>query len=199
MFRSLFVALAAIALIASVAAAEAPHSLGKGHWSLGYEANSGSSIQFGIGIADMTRIIASLGVQNSEPASAPGINSDSNTSFNVSGEFRRYFGGASTSYFSPFFNAGVGIDDSGIDGQDSDLLVFGGFGGEAFVVDPLSIGGAVGIGYTRAGDFEALGDFDNDPTTPDTIGKVDGPKNFGTLRSAITATLYWGSDSSPEE
>jgi hypothetical protein len=179
--------------MASVAAADAPHSLGKGHWSLGYEANSGSTIQFGIGVADMTRIIASLGVANSDP----GGNLDSNTSFGVSGEFRRYMSGMSTNYFSPFFGFGVGMEDSGIEGVDPDLEIFGGFGGEAFVVEPLSIGGAVGIGYTKEGDFETFGDHDGDPLTPDQVFTADGNKTFGTLRSAITATLYWGSDSSP--
>lgn len=191
MFRSLLVALATTALFASVAAADAPHSLGKGHWSLGYEADSDPTIQFGIGVADMTRIIASVGVQNSKP----GGGGDSNTAFGVSGEFRRYMGGMSTSFFSPFFGAGLGIDDSGISGADPDLQVFGGFGGEAFVVEPLSIGGFVGIGYTKEGDFAF--DSDNDPLTPPI--NVEGDKTFGTLRSAITATLYWGSSGAPSE
>jgi hypothetical protein len=135
----------------------------------------------------MTRIIASLGVANEDP----GGNAESNTAFNVSGEFRRYMEGASSNFFSPFLGGGVGIEDSGFEGSDPNLEVFGGFGGEAFVVEALSIGGNVGIGYTKEGDVTI---DDGDPLTPDT---VEGNKTFGTLRSAITATLYWGGSSSP--
>jgi hypothetical protein len=169
-------------LLATVAAADAPQSLTKGHWSLGYNANSGSTIQFGYGVADMTRIIGSLGIQNEDP----GNGLDSNTEFGISGEFRRYIGGMSNNYFSPFFGLGVGVNDSGIEGDDSDFQFFGGFGGDAFVIEPLAIGGFVGLGYTKEGDF----DHDNDPTTP----KIEGETTFGTLRSAITATLFWGGE-----
>ena len=185
MFRSLLIAVASTALFASIAAADAPHSLGKGHWSLGYEADSDPTIQFGIGIADMTRIIASIAIENSDP----GGTASSTTAFGVSGEFRRYLSGMSSNYFSPFLGAGAGVTDTGIDGQDSNIDVFGGFGGEAFVVEPLSIGGFVGFGYTKHGDF-------TDPNDPNVT--IPGEKTFGTLRSAITATLYWGSSNSPQ-
>lgn len=190
MFRSLLVALASTALLASVAAAS-PHSLGKGHWSLGYTSDRESTIQLGIGVADMTRIIANVGLENVDP----GNNVDSQTTFSIGGALHRYLSGMSTDIFSPFLGAGVGVSEIGVDNQDANIDVFGGFGGEAFVAEPVSIGGFVGLGYTKSGDADI--DTDSDPTTPPV--HFEGDKTFGTLRSAITATLYWGSDSSPEE
>lgn len=183
MTKRMFLALI-LSLVLAAPAFAAPNMLSKGYWSLGYEADSDPNIQFGIGVADMTRIIASVAIQNNDP----GGTAESTTAFGVSGEFRRYISGMSTNYFSPFFGFGAGVTDTGIDGQDSNIDVFGGFGGEAFVIEPLSIGGFVGFGYTKEGDFKDP----NDPNAP----TIPGDKTFGTLRSAITATLYWGGGSS---
>lgn len=183
MFRSSIVALMSTMLIASAAAA-APTSLAKGHWSLGYQASGGSNVQLGIGVADMTRIIVSASVQNSKPGddgNPATPEAKSTTRWSVGGAFHRYMGGMATDHFAPFFGAAVGITDSGVEGSGSSFDVEGRFGGEAFVIDALSIGGFIGVGYTKAGDTEVTQGV-----------TVEGDKTFGTVRSGITATLYWG-------
>lgn len=186
MFRSSIVALVSTMLIASAAAA-APTSLAKGHWSLGYQASEGANVQLGIGVADMTRIIVSASVQNSKPGddgNPATPEPESTTGWSVAGAFHRYLGGMATDHFAPFFGGAVGITDSGSEGADPSFGVEGRFGGEAFVIDALSIGGFIGVGYKKQGDTEV--------TQGNTTVTVEGDKTFGTVRSGITATLYWG-------
>jgi hypothetical protein len=186
MFKSVFVALVSTIVLVTGAVA-APHSLDKGHWSLGYEASSGSTVNFGIGVADMSRIIASLSVANAKPGDDGNPQTpepESTTAFAVGGAFHRYLSGLSTDYFSPFFGVGVSYSDSGIENEKGDFSVDGRFGGEAFVIEPLSIGGFVGFGYTQEGDTEI--------TQGNQTVTIEGDRRVGTTRSALFATLYWG-------
>ena len=179
MFRSLFVAVVSSALIASAAAA-APTSLMKGHWSIGYEAGESGAVQIGIGAADMTRIIVDVWVKNTKP----GGEGSSVTGWSVGGAFHRYMSGMATDHFAPFFGAGVDVSKTGVEDSKASFAVNGRFGGEAFVIEPLSIGGFIGVEYEKEGDTKGV--VQGQPVT------IKGPKYFSTVRSAITATLYWG-------
>lgn len=188
MFRSLFVAVVSTVLIASAAAA-APTSLTKGHWSLGYEANQGTNVNFGLGIADMGRVLVSASVVNEKPGEE---GAKSVTDFQFGAAYHYYMNGMSTDHFAPFLGGGVNITKPGdrVEGTSkvktkAGFEVEGRFGGEAFVVDAVSIGGFIGVGYSKEGDRDVTPQGGQTAT-------AKGDKYFQTVRSAITATLYWG-------
>lgn len=184
MFRSLFIALVATLLIASVASA-APQSLLKGHWSLGYSPSGAQEFLLGIGIADMSKIVASASFENVNPGdtvtggqTTPG--GDSNTAWSVGAAYHYYVDGLSTEGFAPFVGGGFRYSDTGVSGEDGSFAFDGRFGGEAFPIEALSIGGFVGVQYMKEGDV----------TEGDTTEK--GDTEITSFRSSIFATLYWG-------
>jgi hypothetical protein len=187
MFRSLLIGLIATVMIASVASA-APPSLSKGHWSLGYSPDGAQEFLFGMGIADMTKIVVSASFDNDSPGdvvSAGGTTEfESNTSFGIGGALHYYLDGLSNEHFAPFLGGGFAYFDTGVDGEDGSFAFDGRFGGEAFAVEPLSIGGFVGVRYTKEGDRDGF--QGGEPVT------FEGDKSFSSFRSAIFANLYWG-------
>ena len=60
------------------------------------------------------------------------------------------------------------------------------FGVEAFVIDNLSIGGNVGVGYVKEGETTY-----EDASDPTISFKIDGDTEYATSSSAIQATIYW--------
>jgi hypothetical protein len=196
MFRSLFIALVSTMLIASVASA-APQSLMKGHWSLGYSPSSEQQFILGIGMADMTKAVIAASFQNLKGAdvTAGGQTTEGSsfTTFSIGGAFHYYLDGLSTDAFAPFIGGGFTYEDSGLDtfdpsdpsleyGDVANTIRFDArFGGEAFAVEPLSIGGWVGVEFEKPLEVTA---------TDNAVYK--GNWTINSFRSAIFATLYWG-------
>jgi len=181
MFRSAILASVCAMLVASAALAEAPSSLTKGNWSLAYTAGSGTALSVGYQIKDMNKIAIDFGVSNTDldPADEDAFDPDGATQFQIGAAYHYYLMSLSNQYFSPFLGARFGYADAGGD-TDGDFEFDFRFGGEAFPVAPLSIGGYVGFGYSQ----------DNDAYFDPTEGYYDS-NTFGTIRSAFFASLYW--------
>ncbi len=161
MFRNAILASVCAMLVASAALAEAPSSLMKGNMSLGFTASASPTILFGYQIKDMFKIGTAVGVASLDPG---------DTSWTIQAAGHYYLAGKSNQYFAPFLGAGVGYSDSGVEGSDGTLELNARFGGEAFPVPPLSVGGWVGVGWSEL-------DSETDA--------------IGTLRSEFFVTLYW--------
>lgn len=181
MFRSALLASVCVMLVASAALADAPSSLMKGNWSLAYTAGSGTAFAFGYQLKDMNKIAVDFGVSNKDfdPADPDEVDPDSITEWQIGVGYHYYLMGMSNQYFSPFIGGRLGYADSGIEDTDGDIEVEFRFGGEAFPIPPLSIGGYVAFGYAQ----------DNDTVVSD-LGLGD-QTSLGTTRSAIFASLYW--------
>lgn len=180
-----------LTLVLVVPASAAPNMLGKGYKSLTFEADSSPTIVFGWNVAEMTKFNIGGGLAKTTPPVAQGQpDPDSQTSWQFQAGVARYMGAISNDILAPYIGAQVNISDSG-ESQDTSLGMRGHFGVEAFLVESLSIGGNVGIGYNKEGSAEAFGDHDADPTTPDQAFTIDGEKAFSTSSSSILATLYW--------
>jgi len=161
MFRSAILASVCAMLVASAALAEAPSSLMKGNWSLGFTASADPTILFGYQIKDMFKVGGGFGVASLDPG---------DTAWNITAAGHYYLAGKANQYFAPFLGGGVGYSDSGVEGSDGTLELNARFGAEAFPVPPLSVGGWVGFGWSQL-------DSDTD--------------SIGTIRSEIFVNLYW--------
>jgi hypothetical protein len=183
MFRSALLASVCVMLMASAALAEAPSSLMKGNWSISYTADSGTALGVGYQIKDMSKIAVDFGVSNEDFTSAIDDSLDtSRTEFQIGVSYHYYLKKLSNQYFAPFIGGRFGYADSGYEGTNGDLEIEGRFGGEAFPIAPLSVGGFIGLGYRQ----------DNDAIDNLTGASADGDvTTFGTIRSAFFVSLYW--------
>ncbi len=161
MFRSALLASMCALLVASVAMADAPSSLMGGNWSLGFNADASEAIAVGYQLRDMMKVGGQVGVASTDPG---------DTAWSVGVLAHWYLASLSNQYFSPFVGGEFGWSDSGREGSDGTLNLNARFGGEAFPVPPLSVGGYIGFGWRE---LDADTDF------------------FGTLRSAFFVNLYW--------
>ncbi len=191
MFRSALLASVFCMLVASAAFADAPESLMKGNWSLGYTADSGSpsvnynaesasdaidfgDLIFGYQVANMVKIAGNFGLASIDP----GGDIDSATMYRVGGTVHYYVDGLSNQYFSPFLGGNftyIGYSGDPFEGKDGDFAFNIRFGGEAFPVAPLSVGGYIGFEYLQEGDY----------------GDEEGSTFMSVNRSALFVSLYW--------
>jgi hypothetical protein len=169
-------------LMASAALADAPSSLMKGNWSLAYTAGSGAALSVGYGLKDMNKVVIDFGVSNTDldPAEDDAFDPDSATEFQIGAAYHYYLMKMSNQYFSPFIGGRFGYADAGGD-TDGDFEFDFRFGGEAFPITPLSIGGYVAFGYSQ----------DNDAFYDSGENSYYDANTLGTTRSAIFASLYW--------
>lgn len=168
-----------LSMMLVVSASAAPMMLGKGHKSLGFQADTSSpSINFGWNIADMTRFQIGGAWSNVEPQAPEGTEVDSNSSWGFDVGIAKFLSGMTNEVFSPFIGANFLIRDDG-DGIDTGFGVRGFFGVEAFVIDNLSIGGNIGVQYIKEGDRQQGTE------------NITGSKTVTTSSSAITANIYW--------
>jgi len=181
-----------VGLVTSAAAA--PTMTMKGHKSLSFEADTDSPvITFGWNVADMTKINMGVGLTGLKEGAPEGAEeNDTQTNWAFQGGISRYLGGLSNNMFAPLIGAQMRFinngeyADSGINySQDMSYEFRGFFGVEAFVIDNLSIGGNVGIGYAKDGTITA-----EDPILQEST-ETDGNSAYATSSSAILATLYW--------
>jgi hypothetical protein len=181
--------LLSIALCAGLvtSAAAAPTMVMKGHKSLTFEADTDSPvILFGWNVADMTKINVGAGLAGLKD----GGSDETQTNWAFQGGISHYLGGISNNIFTPMIGASFRAIGNGdySDGttnytQGTGYEFRGYFGVEAFVIDNLSIGGNVGIGYAKDGEITA--------ETPTTSVTTDGNSAYATSSSAIQATIYW--------
>jgi hypothetical protein len=185
----------ALSAVLVTSAAAAPTMIMKGHKSLTFEADTDSPvILFGWNVADMTKINIGAGLAGLKEGAPEGAeSSDTQTSWAFQGGISRYLGGISNNIFAPMIGAAIKITDNGdySDGtynysQGTGYEFRGYFGVEAFVIDNLSIGGNVGIGYVKEGEITA-----EDATDPTLSITTDGDTEYATSSSAIQATIYW--------
>jgi len=188
--------LLSIALCAGLvtSAAAAPTMTMKGHKSLTFEADADSPvILFGWNVADMTKINIGAGLAGLKEGAPDGAESnDTQTSWAFQGGVSHYLGGISNNIFAPMIGAAIKVNGNGdySDGtynytQGTGYEFRGYFGVEAFVIDNLSIGGNVGVGYVKEGEITQ-----EDPINA-TSSTTDGDTEYATSSSAIQATIYW--------
>jgi len=170
-----------------VSALAQPAMLSKGKMSVGVTASRQARVNFGWNIADLSKLAFGVGVANTTPqqqvVNGQVVTPDSETTWSFDVMYNKYLAGLSTTEFSPFIGGGVVIEDEG-EARDMGWAVEGHFGGEAFVVEPLSLGGYIGVAYRMQGKLK------DQPAGTQTVD-LDGQKTFTTFTSALTATLYW--------
>jgi hypothetical protein len=180
MTRGILIALLLSLCLVAAATAAVPNMTGQGQKSLTFEADTESPmITFGWNIAEMTKFNIGAGVTNNKPAVPEGQTAESTTTWDFQVGISRYLSGISSNVFAPYIGAQVNVSDNGPN-QDTNYGFRGFFGVEAFVVESLSIGGNIGVSYTREGDWI---DVDDTPQ--------QGESRITTSSSAILATLYW--------
>jgi hypothetical protein len=193
----------ALSAVLVTSAAAAPTMVMKGHKSLTFEADTDSPvILFGWNMTDMTKINIGAGLAGLKEGAPEGAESnDTQTSWAFQGGISRYLGGISNNVFAPMIGAAIKVngnpdysvvDDSGPTPvaynatQGTGYEFRGYFGVEAFVIDNLSIGGNVGVGYVKEGETTY-----EDASDPTISFKIDGDTEYATSSSAIQATIYW--------
>jgi hypothetical protein len=166
----------------------------KGHKSLTFEADTDSPvILFGWNVADMTKINIGAGLAGLKEGAPNGSPSnDTQTSWAFQGGISHYLGGISNNVFAPMIGASIKLNGNGDYSdetynysQGTGYEFRGYFGVEAFVIDNLSIGGNVGVGYVKDGEITV-----EDPINS-TSSSIDGSSAYATSSSAIQATIYW--------
>ncbi len=150
-----------VGLVTSAAAA--PTMTMKGHKSLSFEADTDSPvITFGWNVADMTKLNMGVGLTGLKEGAPEGAEeNDTQTNWAFQGGISRYLGGLSNNMFAPLIGAQMRFINNGeysgiqaatqLLSQDMSYEFRGFFGVEAFVIDNLSIGGNVGVGYAKDG------------------------------------------------
>jgi hypothetical protein len=181
-----------VGLVTSAAAA--PTMTMKGHKSLSFEADTDSPvISFGWNVADMTKLNMGVGLTGLKEGTPEGVEeNDTRTNWAFQGGISRYLGGLSNNMFAPLIGAQVRFVNNGEYStpttnysQDMSYEFRGFFGVEAFVIDNLSIGGNVGVGYAKDGTIT------EEDVVSQTSTDIDGNSAYATSSSAILATLYW--------